>query len=99
VFFFFWENLFPLRLVSEFQSSLKILQNRELALSGGHSGVWHQNCSLALAERREGLKNAVDNGSGFVVFIGGWVSAATAAGGQIADQESEIRVFRKGDRL
>jgi len=41
------------------------------------------------------VKNAVDNGNGFVVFIGGWVSAATAAGGQIADQESEIRVLGK----
>jgi hypothetical protein len=49
--------------------------------------------------RSEGAKNAVDMGSGFVVFIERWISAAIAAGGQIADQESEIRVLRKGDRL
>jgi hypothetical protein len=44
--------------------------------------------------RVEERKNAVDNGSVFVVFIRGWVSAAIAVGGQIADQESEIRVLR-----
>jgi hypothetical protein len=49
--------------------------------------------------RSEGAKNAVDIGGGFVVFIEGRVSAAMAAGGQIADLESEIRVLRKGDRL
>jgi hypothetical protein len=46
-----------------------------------------------------GVKIAVDIGSGFVVSIKGSVSAAIAAGGQIADLESEIRVLRKGDRL
>jgi len=41
--------------------------------------------------RSGGLKKAVDIGSGFVVFIGGSVSAAMAAGGQIADLKSEGR--------
>jgi len=53
-----------------------------------------------------GAKNAVDIGGVFVVFIEGSVSAAMAAGGEIAeiaeiaDSESEIRetVLRKGDR-
>jgi hypothetical protein len=39
--------------------------------------------------RSGGKKKAVDIGSGFVVFIGGSVSAAMAAGGQIADLKSE----------
>jgi hypothetical protein len=50
-------------------------------------------------EKGGGTKIAVDIGSGFMVSIKGSVSAAIAAGGQIAELESEIRVLRKGDRL
>jgi hypothetical protein len=46
-----------------------------------------------------GPKNAVDIGSGFVVSIEGWVSAATAAGGQIAELASRFECYVKGDRL
>jgi hypothetical protein len=53
--------------------------------------------SMTVREKRD-PKNAVDIDGGFVVFREGWVSAATGAGGQIADLESEIRVFRKGDQ-
>jgi hypothetical protein len=62
-----------------------------------YSANFHFGTRIAppLHRGRGGTKKSVDIGSGFVVFIEGSVSAATAAGGQIADLESEIQVLRK----
>jgi hypothetical protein len=95
----FWENFFPSRVFSQPESRLKNLQNQIFAIAVGFFTVWHQNCSFPLTGTSGGAKNAIDIGSSFVVFIEGSVSAAMAAGGQIADLESEVRVLRKGDRL
>ncbi|MFV1978787.1 MAG: hypothetical protein ACC649_05500, partial [Myxococcota bacterium] len=78
-----------MRLVSELRSGLKnLLKSGTCDIRTASLSLAPELLSLACRGGVEESKNAVDNRSGFVVFIEGWFSAATAAGRQIADQES-----------